>query len=677
MAWPRVPCLLLILLLLLQTCLPQPGPPSPPSVPQCHIPYTEGQQAGIHCFWEPGQDPQIPTSYRLRWNSTEGGSGFVECTNVSGVIPRDLYSSYSYMTVLVRAENQHGSAKSKTAEFNTGDIKKPPTPEITHHCPQPLDIYWTLQCNDLGSSDQHCDCPQPLEIYWTLQCNDLGSSDQHCEVQYRTQDQQGWTQEDQLLSNFLLLTPRPYTVYEFQVRCACDGPEALMSDWSSVYTAQSSESAPVKALDVWSDCGVTSELSQCALMWKEMPTWLVQGKVLGYVVTLSHSNGTVEVVNMSTSEPGGLFVCQEKRCRFTPSLQGVSGVDVSVYNSQGATKPAPLALPTLGLQVPELSFTVNLDILSLNVSWSLPPQPIENMQEYVVQYKQVGHPPTQGFDWIKVHQKNTSIILRGDFEKHTAYNVSLFAVFINSSCLLGSTIGYSLHGLPPKVPEFNVQQIADSNVTLSWQHISLTQRKGLILLYQLVLNNFTVYNVSADQSSFHLLGLTPGHHQVWIRAGTKAGLGPSETISFSTKNSHGYLRYLLPLILILIMLPLVIILSIQMKTCFLVPEWCCEKGPDPSNSNLFQQMKLQFNSSLTAICSPLESNPKISELEVVENPFWDAKACPRKRSSPDGQTEGMLGEESTHTRTDTESGSLSEDDPFVSDYEKHFMPMDV
>ncbi|XP_045066945.1 interleukin-12 receptor subunit beta-2 isoform X2 [Coregonus clupeaformis] len=653
MAWPRVPCLLLILLLLLQTCLPQPGPPSPPSVPQCHIPYTEGQQAGIHCFWEPGQDPQIPTSYRLCWNSTEGGSGFVEGTNVSGVIPRDLYSSYSYMTVLVRAENQHGSAKSKTVEFNSGDIKKPPTPKITDHCPQPLGIYWTLQCNDLGSSDQHC------------------------EVQYRTQDQQGWTQEDQLLRNFLLLTPRPYTVYEFQVRCACEGPEALMSDWSSVYTAQSSESAPVKALDVWSDCGVTSELSQCALMWKEMPTWLAQGKVLGYVVTLSHSNGTVKVVNVSTSELDGPCVCQEKRCRFTPSLQGVSGVDVSVYNSQGASKPAPLALPTLGLQVPELSFTVNLDILSLNVSWSLPPQAIENMQEYVVQYKKMGLPLTKGFDWIKVHKKNTSIILRGDFEKHTAYNVSLFAVFINSSCLLASTIGYSLHGLPPKVPVFNVQQIADSDVTLSWQHISLNQSKGLILRYQLVLNNFTVYNVSADQSSFHLLGLTPGHHQVWIRAETKAGLGPSETISFSTKNSHGYLRYLLPLILILILLPFVIILSIQMKTCFLVPEWCCEKGPDPSNSKLFQQMTLQFNSSLTVICSPLESNPKISELEVVENLFWDVKACPRKRSSPDGQTEGMLGEERTHTRTDTESGSLSGDDQFVSDYEKHFMPLDV
>uniref|UniRef100_A0A673VLU4 Interleukin-6 receptor subunit beta-like n=1 Tax=Salmo trutta TaxID=8032 RepID=A0A673VLU4_SALTR len=624
MAWPRVPCLLLILLLLLHTCLPQPGPPSPPSAPQCHIPYTEGRQADIHCFWDPGQDPQIPTSYSLHWNSTEGISSAVEGTNVSGVIPRERYTSYSDLTVLVKAANQHGSATSTMAAFNTGDIKKPPTPEITHHC------------------------PQPLEIYWILQCDDQGSSDQLCEVQYRTQDQQGWTQEEDILRSFLLLTPRPYTVYEFQVRCACEGPQALMSDWSSVYTAQSSESAPVKALDVWSDCGVTSELSQCALMWKEMPSWLAQGKVLGYVVTLSHSNGTVAVVNVSMSEPGGLCVCQEKRCRFTTSLRGVSGVDVSVYNSQGATKPAPLALPTSGLQVPELSFTVNQDILSLNVSWSLPAQPIENMHEYVVQYKQVGLPPTQGFDWIKVHQNHTSIILRGDFVNHTAYNVSLFAVLINSSCLLASAISYSLHGL---------------------------------------------YNVSGDQNSFHLLGLTSGHHQVWIRAETKAGLGPSETIIFSTENSHGYLKYLVPGIIAGMLLLIIII--IQMKTC--------AKVPDPSNSKLLQQMKLQFNSSSTAIFSPLESNPKISELEVVENSFWDANACPRKRSSPDGQTEGVVGEERTHIRTDEEaekeedadkgysriidtdeeerdggeSGSLLEDDPFVSDYEKHFMPVGV
>lgn len=34
----------------------------------------------------------------------------------------------------------------------------------------------------------------------------------------------------------------------------------------------------------------------------------------------------------------------------------------------------------------------------------------------------------------------------GDFVNYTAYNVSLFAVFINSSCLLASAISYSLHG---------------------------------------------------------------------------------------------------------------------------------------------------------------------------------------------------------------------------------------
>eukprot|EP00063_Salmo_salar_P083491 XP_014058326.1 PREDICTED: prolactin receptor-like [Salmo salar] len=199
MAWPRVPCLLLILLLLLHSCLPQPGPPSPPSAPQCHIPYTEGRQADIHCFWDPGQDPQIPTSYSLHWNSTEGISSAVEGTNVSGVIPRELYTSYSDLTVLVKAANQHGSATSTMAAFNTGDIKKPPTPEITHHCSQPLEIYWILQCDD-----------------------DQGSSDQLCEVQYRTQDQQGWTQVSELsMAGVLFISPSVHlftSIHGFKVK---------------------------------------------------------------------------------------------------------------------------------------------------------------------------------------------------------------------------------------------------------------------------------------------------------------------------------------------------------------------------------------------------------------------------------------------------------------------------
>lgn len=51
-------------------------------------------------------------------------SSAVEGTNVSGVIPREFYTSYSDLTVLVKAANHHGSATSTMAAFNTGDISE-------------------------------------------------------------------------------------------------------------------------------------------------------------------------------------------------------------------------------------------------------------------------------------------------------------------------------------------------------------------------------------------------------------------------------------------------------------------------------------------------------------------------------------------------------------------------
>lgn len=43
---------------------------------------------------------------------------------MSGVIPREFYTSYSDLTVLVKAANHHGSATSTMAAFNTGDISE-------------------------------------------------------------------------------------------------------------------------------------------------------------------------------------------------------------------------------------------------------------------------------------------------------------------------------------------------------------------------------------------------------------------------------------------------------------------------------------------------------------------------------------------------------------------------
>ncbi|KAJ7989770.1 hypothetical protein DPEC_G00307960 [Dallia pectoralis] len=715
MAWPG--CLLL---LLLHTGLPQPGHSFPPSTLQCHIPH---DTPVLYCSWDSGLDPLIPTNYTMHWESQDGTLDSVEATNVSGVILRDQYNDHSDLRVWFTAVNQQGNITSEVVEFNTGDIIKPPTPEIYNHSLKPLEIYWKLECYSL-----------------------LGRHNGDCEVRYRNQDQQDWTQERNLLNNFLPRTPEPFTVYEFQVRCACqnspetcqdcpetcqdcpetcqdcpetcqdcpetcldcpetclDCPETVNSDWSLTYTAQSDEAAPVKALDVWSDCGLTTELSQCLLMWKELPAKFARGKVVRYEVTLLYSDGTpgfetIPVVNLDS---------RGKIWRFNLRA-GVLEVAVSAHNSKGASEPARLALPTSskGALVSELSCIVNRT--DLNASWFLPNQYIESIQEYVVQYNKAGHFQTTGFDWIKVEKDQLSVILRGAFNECTAYNVSLFAVLNNSSCLLASKIAYSVHGLPPKVRNVT-SDIKEKTVTVSWQHNFLNESKGHVLYYQLVLDNSTVHNVSGNQRSFVFEGLTSGDHQVWIRAATEAGLGPSEPTNFKfNPGSFSPFSMWTKTVLFLVTFFVTLIVFRGMY------KWCIlQKVPDAMNSKLFLQNLSQLDSPWPECPASVGSNPKISKLEVLEKPPRDAKSSPRKMSNSD-----RVLEERTRTRSaeeqdeekhvglrdygekdllqtrgrresrkegysimtdnyEDEGGgeeSLSEDDQFVSDYEKHYMP---
>lgn len=46
-------------------------------------------------------------------------------------------------------------------------------------------------------------------------------------------------QNDTFHGVYTFLSPQPYTVYEFQVRCACE--EYLISDWSAVHRVETAE----------------------------------------------------------------------------------------------------------------------------------------------------------------------------------------------------------------------------------------------------------------------------------------------------------------------------------------------------------------------------------------------------------------------------------------------------
>ncbi|KAF1379394.1 hypothetical protein PFLUV_G00175610 [Perca fluviatilis] len=625
-----------ILLVILPNCF-APGPPAAPSAPDCSIPCGEiNNCVNIHCSWDAGPDPQLTTNYSLHWKTANTEEGHViNGPSLSGIIQRESFPSHEELHVWVQAKNQHGSAKSKEVIFHTENIIKPPPPKVTSSHKESLEIDWISTCDEMQFS--------------------LGN----CFFRYRTEADQVWHQEEVGNHGHTFDSPQPNTVYEFQVRCSC--VPGLLSDWSATHRIRSTETAPVGELDVWRDCGISQESSDCVLTWKTLPVSRACGLILGYEVRLSYNNRTTVLVNMSTAEPRGRLLCDEMRCHFTFSLKDVSSVSVSAYNAHGATVPSYLPMPIPGKEKDEQAIHLMMNEENLTLSWDLPSQLLDNLKEYVLQYKQAGSPPCQGFDWVKVNKSQTTGILKGQYTKYKPYQVSLFTVsHSNKVHHLSSVIGYSLQGTPSSVPSFKVFSIAATHVYLFWESIPLSKQNGLILYYQVVVdsgvNGQNVYNVNAssqhESKTFKLLHLSPGQeYEVRIRAVTAAGPGANTTAKFKTKHHEDFALLIAIVLGTLFVVVICVLLAFyracrgENKACPLVPPFFYDKVPDARNSHIFRHMKHQTNDPLTWICIPVyEPHPKISLLEVVEIQPWAFESSLEKTTNTDRLTRPVVGD---------------------------------
>ncbi|XP_047428092.1 interleukin 12 receptor, beta 2a, like [Mugil cephalus] len=713
MATPSITWILSVLLSTLTNCCAAAGPCTPPSAksqkvvvntednsprttpspPECYRPCEERQcSLHIQCIWDPRPDPNTPTKYSLHWEPANNEEGHSTSRNSSnGLILREHYFNEE-LHVWVQASNQHGSAKSQKVVVNTQDIIKPPPPKFSSSHQDPLEIHWSNACSEL-----------------------LGSSIGLCHIRHRTEENQDWLEcTEEYYGSYTIDDPQPGTAYEFQVRCSCH--RSLMSDWSEIHRIKSAELAPVGQVNVWRDCEMFTTSFDCFLTWKNLSISQARGVILGYNVSILYNNGTVELMDLSTTNQSRQFVCdKKKKCHLTSSLKNASSVTISAYSALGATVPSNILMPTTGIE--EKDIHLDMNERNLTVSWDTLTLS-GNLTEYVVQYKQAGCPPSQEFDWLKLNKSLTTAFFQGQFKNHTPYQVSLFAVSHNGEVhQLSSVIGYSHQGAPSKVPLFKAASIATTEVTLFWEPIPLCNQTGLILYYQIGVSKQKVYNVSASpqhgNQTFKLLHLTPGQeYEVWIKAVTAVGAGANHTISFKTKHHEDFAR-LIPVMTGIFMLVIVICLYVfflsscqeENKVCPLLPSLCFyEKVPDPRNSRIFRQMKHQINEPLAWLCIPIfEPHHKISLVEVVEKKSQSFECdkltkpvvgdgCSQMDFQDDqretvvagecDRTDHRYGREEYSKMLDSDEErdvcwSSSEEEPFSSGYEKHFMPTDL
>ncbi|XP_014327005.1 interleukin-12 receptor subunit beta-2-like [Xiphophorus maculatus] len=670
-------------------CCSSPGLPTPPSNLECCRPCDQTDCSVIKCIWDPKTHPDSRTIYTLHWKPENEEEEPVTYGNSSdGYIHRENFESHGELRVWVQAQNQNGSVKSQEIVIHTQHIIKPPPPTIT-------------------SSDEDL-----LEVYWSTICGKLELNVGVCDVRYRTENDQNWIwTEYNLSSSYGITEPQPSTVYVFQVRCKCD--QSLISDWSPDFLRKSAESSPVGEVDAWWDCGLLLSNSDCFLNWKNLSISQARGYILRYEITVFNINGTKQLINVFTDNPSSLFVYDEMKWRLISSLKDVSSVSVSAYNALGATKASCLPRQRPGNQATEPKIYLEMNEQNLTVSWNLSSKVSDSTKQYVVQYKECL--PGSGFDWIKVDSKQTTVVFKGTFKKYTSYQVSLFAVSnLNEISQLATATGYSAQGVPSKVPSFKVFKIAGTAVTLEWEPVPCSNQRGVILYYEIGLNtqgdpkyiSTLVRNINVTSgTTCKLEALSPGQkYMAWIRAVSAAG--PSEKVNTTfTINHHEDYAFVTPIVVIVLLVITTALTSFILcvfqgakKECPLLPHCLYEKVPDPSNSQIFKQMKRQINEPLTWMRGPLyEPYPTISVLEVVEikskvfDPDMMKKenACHLMDCQDDQQehptrensdsTDSRYGRKEYSKMVDSDEErndcwSSSEEEQSTSGYEKHFMP---
>ncbi|XP_072299564.1 interleukin 12 receptor, beta 2a, like [Eucyclogobius newberryi] len=658
------------------------GSPVNPSPPECHIPCDDNCfSANIICTWKSKPDPNNSLTYTLHWEGYKSNA-----TSHMAIIHRRDFNSHDQLQVWVQAQDQDGTVfKSENVSFNTADIIKPTPPKIVETCQNPIEIHWSSPCEQLM-----------LE---------LG----HCEVRHRKEADTAWIQPEQggVSGSYTLNNPEPNTNYSFQVRCAC-GTSMMMSNWTDFPVILSAERAPIGKLDIWRDCDeMLLQKSDCVLTWKKLTMFEARGHILGYNWKLHYNNGTIW--SLKESAAASVFlICREVQCYLNSSLKDVKSVSINAYNALGMTAPSHLALETpatiADLKAIDLEMKENKLTVSWNVTWIT-----DNINEFVVQYKEAGSPLGEGLDWVRVNRSLTKITIKGKFKKYTAYQVSVSAVMDRTVQWYCTDVTHFVQGIPAKVPLFKVLSYGSTHVTLLWETVLMSVQNNVTPYYQVGYGKDQVYNVSAypqiGNRTLMLKNLAEDHYyEVWIKAVTQTGPGPNTTVLFKTMASENIGRFL-PWFMGII-LSLLLILGFfccpyvfrKRETCPIVFSSLYGKVPDPHNSNIIREIKYQISDSLAWLCVPTtEQHPKISIIEIVNiSPCAFNSKLDHKMKCDDGDVtveeelekiqcgsgkqeySKMIDSDEEKNEEEEEMGtgsSNSEDDD--AGYERHFMPTDL
>nr|XP_033809634.1 granulocyte colony-stimulating factor receptor-like isoform X2 [Geotrypetes seraphini] len=537
-------------------------PPDELQILHCFTVWT----ANLTCYWDPGQETHIPTTYTLHVREDFGtcDEAFNE-TKICVSVPDSSFCTLTidrmmaHYSIWVTGENQLGQASSHAVCLHATEIVKLNPPEI-----------------EALASAQGC-----LRVKWKAPVHGLNSEDKE-EYEIRYQDQEG-PQESWIQVPFAaaenesnpkqLCGVSPHTHYVAQMRTKYPSNFSHWSAWSQEKTVRTEPAAPSHSPALWrriAEVGADRR-REVLLIWKPLKKKEANGKILGYRL-FSRMRGRKDTATIQECITEAL-----QYVLFLPEEEYV--IFLTAYNSAGESPSSKIIIPAAS----------RTDDHSLLLHWVAPLLPAAS---YVVEWFEEPGKLNWNASWHYEAGNINHIVIKDVFEPGHLYNLSVHALSDGDVWTSGTICSYSKQLHPLRSPVLYPTQIWKSQVALNWEDIPVRERRGIVRNYSLfygepggelqsiVLNSSIHHYTISNLSSGSLL-------QIHIMVSTDGGRSNSSVLTITTKVFDDEEVELLVsslfigLALVLIFAVLTCIYKHQLIKAFLWPQ-----VPDPANTNL-------------------------------------------------------------------------------------------
>ncbi|XP_051898236.1 interleukin-12 receptor subunit beta-2-like isoform X2 [Pristis pectinata] len=295
-------------------------------------------------------------------------------------------------------------------------------------------------------------------------------------------------------------------------------------------------------------------------------------------------------------------------------------------------------------------------------------------------------------------------LVEGVLQPRIPYKISVYTRYQNGLGGPVSKIVYTEEGVPLTGPQVSIYNISQVSATLLWEDVSLSLRQGVILYYTLYYvknpqedTRQKVINISSALHNFMLLNLEPeSTYNIWMTASTNRGEGKSgPQLKLKTQASHIAIGK--RIVLVLFILAAIVLCIFFGKRCFyqrcsfLIPQWCCQRIPDPK----IIRTRLQQNLITPDHFGMVENDPEVVKVEetipeiVVQVPLVTSDSLTLTEANSSTTEDLFHPSMPTQDTDNSQQASIGldkqlEEQPistklpgrncFISGYEKHFMP---